>query len=432
MSKIWYCANCGYEMESRGKCHACGERLVASSLPALAAGDEDDEVGYRLDDWEDADRGHLIEELNRLEIAHRFEDDELVVALDDESRVDDLLAELTTRGGRRGGATTGSEAAVIGGAADYSLDGDPATVEAVRLLARACAQLRKDPTDMGADVDVAEASTGVFMADFFPGADEDTWAAVGRVTRRLLAALSAEDALEDEIRSQASVLARLIAPFVGDGGFQDQGQPEKAAEMDVADIGGAVPVGPFVGEEPVEELPKEAPLGGASGDEATAGSDGADDDSDEGETVYELTEWLPEERAQLDVMLEDANIAFEWDGDDLIVPSDRETDVEALFETIRGPGSGDDDGEGIYHAMEELFATVGGLASDPMDEIRQTETVARISDIFGPPPIGFDEVHWLRIMKESRALSQHIEEGSERHVIQEGASGLRDLLRSVV
>ena len=45
MSKIWYCANCGYEVSSRGRCHLCRERLVASSLPELPAGEDDDEVG---------------------------------------------------------------------------------------------------------------------------------------------------------------------------------------------------------------------------------------------------------------------------------------------------------------------------------------------------------------------------------------------------
>ena len=49
--------------------------------------------------------------------------------------------------------------------------------------------LRTDPTDMQADGDVAEASAGVFADDDAVDIDEDTWAAIGRVTRRLLGAL---------------------------------------------------------------------------------------------------------------------------------------------------------------------------------------------------------------------------------------------------
>ena len=99
MSKIWYCPNCGYEVGARGRCHLCRQRLVASRLPELETGDEDDEVGYRLDDWADRERGRLIEWLNRVEILHRFEDDELVVAAEDEARVDDLVAELAANPG---------------------------------------------------------------------------------------------------------------------------------------------------------------------------------------------------------------------------------------------------------------------------------------------------------------------------------------------
>src|ERR1700683_4329647 len=94
MSKIWYCPNCGYEVTSGGRCHSCHDRLVASALPELEPGEDDDEVGYRLDRWSDRDRGRLIEQLNSSEILHRFEEDELVVAAEDESRVDDLVAEV--------------------------------------------------------------------------------------------------------------------------------------------------------------------------------------------------------------------------------------------------------------------------------------------------------------------------------------------------
>ena len=62
-TKVWYCDNCGYEVNSRGRCHSCGERLVASSLPELESGPDDDEVGYRLDLWDDPTRARLIEAL---------------------------------------------------------------------------------------------------------------------------------------------------------------------------------------------------------------------------------------------------------------------------------------------------------------------------------------------------------------------------------
>jgi len=71
-----------------------------------------------------------------------------------------------------------------------------------------------------------ESSAAVFAADSLPDLDEDQLAAVGRVTRRLLGALGADEALEDEIRHQAEVLCRLLAPAAGEA--------ELAAEIERA------------------------------------------------------------------------------------------------------------------------------------------------------------------------------------------------------
>ncbi len=94
-TKVWYCANCGYEVTSRGRCHSCGERLVASSLPELESGPDDDEVGYRLDLWDDPTRARLIEALISAGVQHRFEDEELVILAVDEAEVDQLVARVT-------------------------------------------------------------------------------------------------------------------------------------------------------------------------------------------------------------------------------------------------------------------------------------------------------------------------------------------------
>jgi hypothetical protein len=402
MSKVWYCTNCGYEVTSRGRCHACGEKLVASHLPALTRLDEDDEVGYRIGDWEDWERGRLIVALNELEILHRFEDDELVVAAEDEESVDDLVSELTARptdgadvtsaGGQDGGGT---------GAQPAADDADAPLVSSVRSLARAARRLRADPTDMQADADVAEASAVIFFASGYPGADDDTWAAIGRVTRRLLSVLAADEALEDAIRTEASVLAKLLEPLVGEGS-----EPRS---------GGAVEASSGAGEE------------GGDSDE------GADESA---QTVYELPEWLPEQRAQLGVLLDQAGIAYEWEHHDLVVPSDREEDVESLFARIGGPrsdeGDDDDGGEARYHAIEELFAATGRLAGDPADEERAAAVQTWVEEVDGPPPLGMDEVHWLRIMNRAHGLSQAIEEGLASDLIRDEASALHSLLRTVV
>jgi hypothetical protein len=398
MSKIWYCPNCGYEVGARGRCHQCRQRLVASSLPELVTADEDDEVGYRLDDWTDRERGRLIESLNQIEILHRFEDDELVVAAEDESRVDDLIAEVAASPDDR----ALDDGSMLGGAyeGDATIEGGPLTPEeeeqvgaAVRLLADAARRLREDPTDMHADADVAEASATVFTVESFSVADEETWAAVGRVTRRLLSALGADEALDDEIRTEAAILDKLLAPLA-------EPEPEPVA--------------------PDSEV-------------ATASSS---PELDGDETVYELPEWLPEQRAKLGLLLDEADVRYQWDEDDLVVPSDREADVESLFEQVDAPSGGDDedddDGESRYRTLEELFAAADRLAGDPADEQRGADTMVRIQEAAGPPPIGLDEVQWFRIMTQARTLSDSIEAGCEAHVIAQEAIALRDLLRAVV
>jgi hypothetical protein len=413
MSKVWYCANCGYEVESRGRCHACGEKLVASKMPALNPLEEDDEVGYRIGDWEDWERGRLIVSLNELEIAHRFEDDELVVAAEDEARVDDLVSELTSRPASSAGA--GPEGAPDSGdSADEPPDRqavEPLT-SSVRALFHAARRLRADPTDMQADADVAEASTAVFYADGYPGADEETWAAVGRVTRRLLSVLGAEEAMDDAIGREAGVLAKLLEPLVGEG-RQPNPSPTPEEGSAAAPNGSAEP-------------------GAADAEPADSAVSGTDES---GQTVYELPEWLPEQRAQLGVLLEEVGIEYEWEHDDLVVPSDREEDVETLFTQVGGPlgEEGDDDGgEARYHAIEELFAATGRLAGDPADEERAAAVVTWVEEVDGPPPLGMDEVHWLRIMNRAHGLSQTIEEGGATDAIRDEANALHSLLRAVV
>ena len=165
--KVWYCANCGYEVSSRGRCFNCGAKLQASPLPELASGPDDDEVGYRLDQWDDPTRGRLILALINSGVRHRFEEEELVILAVDEAEVDRLVGRVT------GTADDDDE--------DEDGDGAPVTTgDNVALdLYEAAKVLRTDPTDMQADVALGESSAAVFAVDFLPDLDEEQLAAVG-------------------------------------------------------------------------------------------------------------------------------------------------------------------------------------------------------------------------------------------------------------
>jgi len=241
-----------------------------------------------------------------------------------------------------------------------------------------------DPTDMQADADVAEASAGVFMIDRYGPFDPDEWSAVGRVTRRLLSALGAEEALEDDIRKEAGILEKLLAPL------------------------GATPT-------------------------ALAASNGAGARPGE-RTVYELSDWQPDQRAELSILLDQKGIAHEWEGEELLVPASREGEVEIIFDQVGGGEGGDDEesDEDRYQAVAELFAASGRLTGDPTDESRRDSALRWIEMSEGPPLFGMDEVDWFRIRSRARLLAAAIEEEHDPNEVFEHASELHDMLRSVV
>ena len=224
----------------------------------------------------------------------------------------------------------------------------------------------------------------MFFADRFGPFDEDAWSAIGRVTRKLLAALGADEALEGEIRQEAGVLEKLLRPV--------SSNPDDSGD-----------------------------------DAASVGAPGE-------RTVYDLADWLPDQRAELGVMLEQAGIAYDWEGDELLVPSAREAEAEALFDQVTGGGDDDgaDDDEQRYQTVAELFAATGRLAGDPTDESRQDLVLNWIEASEGPPLFGMDEIEWFRIRSKARSLAAAIEGEHDPNEIYEHANQLHDMLRKLV
>jgi hypothetical protein len=515
-TKVWYCANCGYEVNSRGRCHNCGERLVASSLPELESGPDDDEVGYRLDMWDDPTRARLIEALINAGVRHRFEEEELVILAVDEAEVDHLVARVT-------GAVSDSryegyddrdeeESEQTG-----DLEGEEGTAVAGQLY-DAAKRLRDDPTDMLADAALSEASVAVFALDYIPGMDEDHLAAVGRVTRRLLGALGADEALEDDIRHQAEVLCRLVAPSAGevqeadeeeralarlelgaaekgrvvalpqsdvtpggemgaadlsapdgegtgasdvvsvvavaeaDGAGSASGSLDDVAEEDRLDQAGPVDLGADqVGADALEDEAGAVDLNDETSESEPGASvpgtgqfdedefqdeEPAEEEAEEeeeegtGELVYELAEWLPEQRVELSMLLESAGIAYNWDGSDLTVAEEHEDEVDGLFEQVHGPEEMDDEAQ--YHSIEELFRAVDRLANDPGDDERRRALLETVGVVEVPTPVGVDDGYWWRVRSQGHALVAAIEHGSRNDEVSREAALLAEMLHEMV
>jgi hypothetical protein len=411
---MWYCRTCGYEVSSGGRCHSCGERLVESSLVELREGEATDEVGYRLNGWDDGQRGQLIEALNRASVRHRFEQDELVVDVADEASVDGIVESC--------GAT-----AEEGQGEEGQAEGAPgATAEDVAVvdgLYDAAWRLKSDPTDMVADRDLAAASVQVFGIDRFYGVDGATWAAIGRVTRRLLVALGAEDALEGEIQDQAAILCRLVEPLV--------------APLDTE----APPV-----------------MSGWQGHSVSGRQDHAidptspvpsDDEQQRDELVYELVGWVPEQRAWLSVLLQRDGIPHDWEGEDLVVPAAFEARAEELFDRVEHEGEsapspswsdelpaaeeGGEEDEALYKAICELFAAADRVAGDPKDLTKCAALVhATLNVADSSVPFGMTDVQWWQVRARAKAVAESIALHADQEVVRSSATTLRDLLRGYV
>ncbi|HEX3539718.1 MAG TPA: hypothetical protein VHT75_04670 [Acidimicrobiales bacterium] len=395
-SSIWYCPTCGYELRGRGgKCHNCRQPLIESPLPPLAEGEADDEVGYNLDDWEDAARGELIAALIEHGFRHRFEGDEMVVAAEDEDEVDNLIARLGTEGDA--------------GDPDDDVPGDVLT----RLL-DASRRLEVDPTDMIADGDLAEAAAGVFAIDAVWGVDTETWAAVGRVTRRLLGALGADEALEEEIATSSALLTRMLVDL--EGKVRGFGEPPEAPVTEA--------------EEPDATGTEEAEAASLSPGDSEAAS------GEEDEMVYELDDWRPEERAQISILLEKGRIPYQWEGSDLVVKATHDEAVEGILAEVTrsaAASTSEADDETRYLLMSDLFGAADRLAGDPENEVKQEDLVVLATMIQGwATPFAISDDEWWKIRLRAADLAESIDHQGSRAMIEDGAANLRDLLRKFV
>ena len=392
---IWYCPTDGYEVRGRGgRCHRCKELLIESPLAELAEGETDDEVGYNLDEWEDEARGELIAALIDNGYRHRFEGDELVVASEDEDDVDNLIARLGTEG--------------LGDA------NDTWPGEVLTKLYDASRRLEVDPTDMIADGDLAEAAAGVFAIDAVWGVDQETWAALGRVTRRLLGALGADEALEEEIAITSALLSRMLADLKDQvPGF---GTPAPAAEIDSDDAGDSE---------------------GADGERDSATADGVEVASGaEDEMVYELEEWRPEERAQISILLDKGKIPYHWEGSDLVVGAAHDEAVDGILAEVTRSGTSeqsDADDETRYLLLSDLFGAADRLSGDPDNEQKQEDVVVLATMIQSwATPFAVSDDEWWKIRLKASDLAESIERQASRATVEDSATNLRDLLRKFV
>jgi hypothetical protein len=168
-----------------------------------------------------------------------------------------------------------------------------------------------------------------------------------------------------------------------------------------------------------------------------AGTDGEEGDIEEdeeeedtGELVYELAEWLPEQRVELSVLLEGAGISYSWDGADLTIAEEHETEVDGLFEQVHG--ALDDDDEARYRSIEELFGAVDRLANDPGSEERRAGFLEAVGAVELPTPVGVDDAYWWRVRSQGHAVVAALDHQARNEEISREAALLAEMLHEMV
>jgi hypothetical protein len=172
-------------------------------------------------------------------------------------------------------------------------------------------------------------------------------------------------------------------------------------------------------------------------DDEEGGVDDGGQGGDQEELVYGLADWLPEERAQLDILLDRDGIAHGWEGTDLVVASGDEDRVEALLDEVdrsggvlvEAPEGSDDEEE--YQALSDLFGAADRLAGDPEDKSKRRDVVEAAAEVGEwRTPFGLSDEQWWQIRSRARALSDSIEDGTDPEVVAGQAGSLSELLRA--
>jgi hypothetical protein len=172
-------------------------------------------------------------------------------------------------------------------------------------------------------------------------------------------------------------------------------------------------------------------------DDAEEEDEDDDGEGDHDELVYELDDWLAEERAQLGLLLDGQGIPHSWEGTDLVIPEADEQAVEPLFDQVdhsaasqlaEAPEDADDERE--YQTLSELFGAADRLTGDPADKTKRRGYLDAAAAVAGSnAPFGVSDQDWWQVKTRAQAVSDSIELGADVEVVADSSATVRDLLR---
>lgn len=159
--------------------------------------------------------------------------------------------------------------------------------------------------------------------------------------------------------------------------------------------------------------------------------------------VYELNTWEPDQRDQLEVVLSEQGIPYQWEDTDLLVPAADEERVDSLLDEIEFPEAlpadadeGDEgvDDEATYKVMSDLFVIADRIAdAKTVDLAVAGDFIEAATAAAGTPaPFGVDERTWQQVQRLAGEISERLEEEGEDDAVIAEAATLRNALRGFV
>lgn len=163
-------------------------------------------------------------------------------------------------------------------------------------------------------------------------------------------------------------------------------------------------------------------------------------DPDRDQVAYDMDEWDDDRLATLGVRLEEAEIPFTWDGEELFVYAEDEDRVDELIEAVEHPDelpAEEDDGESEEASaalMGELFVAADRLQHDPKDH-EQAAAVLLASERVDQdsPPYGLAKGDWRHVCERVEHLAEALDQDElDQEAVVTAAKDLRTSLRPYV
>lgn len=168
-------------------------------------------------------------------------------------------------------------------------------------------------------------------------------------------------------------------------------------------------------------------------EDAESAGPGSVGETSGGDTEFPLDGWDSSRRMELVERLVELSVPHHWEGELLVVPTDRDEDVEAILDEMDGieprsePSSHIDPAE----IASVLFLTAERMRKGKVDATKYAELLEAL-DAAEPaqPPFGVDPNLWMQMLELGEDLADAVAEDTDE--IEEVASNLYTLLRPLI